>query len=173
MGLKRCPGTILGCHSQPLHISGINYLPLEAARCMPDNVFILGHVSAAHELDGFRVVTIKRDPRNVLVSYCRHRKRVDGLDVSIPMALADFWGAPFVATYAGFLGWDGRSIVMRYEDMPSSVTGDGARIYEGQPKDWNTRTGSPSRWQELWDDHAEAAWQSHGGPELLEAAGYS
>lgn len=172
MGLKRCPGTILGTTSDQLvHIAGAK-LNLAAARLIPDNVYILGHVCAAHSLAGFRVITIFRDPRNCLVSYLRHRKREDGLDVSIAEALDSYWGSPFVEVYAGFLGWRGHSVVCRYEDLDPATCGEGAGIYQAPQKDWNTRTGAPSRWQDVWDEEAEAAWLAHEGPALLKAAGY-
>jgi hypothetical protein len=172
MSLKRCPGTILPLGDQ-LYVSGSPLMSIDALRTLPDNCYILAHAPARYDLAGFRVITIKRDPRNVLVSYCRHRKRVDGIEVTIPDALADFWGAPFVSTYRSYLGWAGRSVMIRYEDMPASVIGDGAGIYECHDRDWNSRTGEPSRWQAVWDERAEAAWIQHGGPELAAEAGYS
>jgi hypothetical protein len=169
MGLKRCPGTILGTTpGQKLHVAG-STLDLRAASAIPDNCYILGHVCAAHSLDGFPVVTVFRDPRNVLVSYCRHRAR-EGVAVTIPQALADFWGAPFTYVYRGFLGWFGVSMILRYEHLPEKVAGDGAGIYNGQA--WNTRTGAPSFWEDWWSAEAERAWVAHGGPSLLSAAGY-
>jgi hypothetical protein len=173
LGLKRCPGTILPLGDQ-LYVSGSPLMSIDALRTLPDNCYILAHAPARYSLDGFRAITIKRDPRNVLVSYCRHRKREGSkLEFTIPSALTDFWGAPFVSTYRSYLGWAGRSIIIRYEDMPASVIGDGSGIYERHNKDWNTRTGKPSRWQDVWNEQAEAAWVRHGGPELAAQAGYS
>ena len=172
MGLRRLPGTILPLVSQ-LYVSGAPLMGLEAMRLIPDNCYILAHVPAGFTLDGFRVFTIKRDPRNVLVSYCRHRKREEAIELSLSAAMDDFWGQPFVPTYAGYLGWAGRSAMFRYEDLPAAVVGNGDGIYARQPKNWNTRTGRPSRWQDVWTDEIEAAWQAHGGPKLLEDAGYA
>ena len=139
MGLKRCPGTILGCTpDQLLHIVGAK-LNLSAARLIPDNVYTLAHVCAAYRLDGFPVVTVFRDPRNVLVSYCRHRKR-EGVEVSIAEALASFWGAPFVAVYRGFLGWAGRSVILRYEE-PCATHHQQKRQAESRGKAWRPRAG--------------------------------
>jgi hypothetical protein len=174
MGLKRVPGTILACgEDQELHVTGAMALTIDALRLAPDNVFILAHVNACHRLDGFRVVTVFRDPRNVLVSYCRHRMREEGLDIPISQAIEDFWGAPFVSLYSGFLNWRGRSIVVRYEDLPAGMIGDGRGMYSEAPRDWNTRTGSPSNWLEWWDSKAEETWSRHGGPDLLVRAGYA
>jgi hypothetical protein len=151
-------------------VSG-THLPVDALRYMPDNVYILAHWPAHYSLKGFRVVTIFRDPRNMLVSYIRHRAR-EGIRLDIPKALEGFWGQPFVQAYRSYLGWRGKSVVVRYEDLPHDVIGDGSGIYRGQPQDWNTRTGEPSNWREIWDDAAEMAWRAHGGMDLLREAGY-
>jgi hypothetical protein len=181
MGLMRCPGTILPMHDY-CYVEGMPACSISTLRSVPDNCYILAHVPARSSqdgsdepgrmLNGFKVVTVYRDPRNVLVSYIRHRKRVEGLNVSIAEALSNFWGTPFVGLYKGFLAWHGRSVVVRYEDLPASVVGHGDRIYAGHAEDFNTRTGCPSRWQSRWNQEAEAAWVSHGGPELLREAGY-
>lgn len=172
MGLKRCPGTIYPIYDY-LTVSGATNLNLAALRAVPDNVYTMAHVPARYELAGFRVITIFRDPRNCLVSYIRHRKREEGLDVTIPEALENYWDSgPFVAVYKSYLGWRGRSFVVRYEDLPADVAGDGSGIYAGHGRDWNTRTGVPSRWQDAWDEDAHAAWIRHGGLKLLADAGY-
>lgn len=173
MGLKRCPGTILCDNGIGIKITGAPWLNVTAAMQIPDNCYILGHVPSRFKLERFKVITVFRDPRNVLVSYCRHRKRTEGLDVTIPQAIGDFWGAPFVDVYSSFLGWKGRSVVVRYEDLPSSVVGNGSGIYQQHSKDWNTRTGSPSKWQEVWTEEDEAAWVKIKGQDLVESAGYS
>lgn len=165
MGLARVPGTIL-----PTHIVGGSSLP--ELRKYPDSDFILAHVPAGYDLSGFVVATVFRDPRNVLVSYRRHRER-EGVAVSLCEALEDFWGAPFVPLYRDFLGWRGRSIAFRYEDMPPEQVGDGAGIYAEHDRDWNTRTGSPSDWPNVWDAETDKAWVAAGGPQLLADAGYA
>lgn len=170
MGLKRHPGTML-IDDGRLVVQGAYWRDLGPLGLVPDNSYILAHVPASFKLFGFRVITVFRDPRNVLVSYCRHRKREDGLHVTIPQALEDFWGQPFVEAYAGYLGWNGRCVSLRYEGLDPRTIGSGQGIYP-QGKDWNTRTGSPSRWQEWWSGEAEAAWVAHGGPALLLEAGY-
>lgn len=173
MGLKRCPGTILPM-GDGLYVDVCPVFSLSAARLMPDNCYILAHVPARYQLDGFRIITVIRDPRNVLVSYVRHRNRVDGVKVTIQQALANFWDwGPFVELYRSFLGWIGRSIIIRYEDMPAKMIGNGSGIYRDHHKDWNTRTGKPSKWYGYWNDEVEAAWQKHDGPRLLSQAGYT
>lgn len=172
MGLKRVPGTILPL-GDGLHVSSIPTMSIAALSHVPDNCYILAHAPAAFDLTGFRILTIFRDPRNVLVSYCRHRRREDGMIYGIPQALKDFWGCAFVEVYRSYLGWRGRSAVLRYEDLPPHVTGDGMGIYQHHDRDWNTRTGSPSAWGDVWDDACEHAWVAHGGPALLEETGYA
>lgn len=170
MGLKRVPGTILPV-SDYLDVSSVPGFNMDGLRAIPDNVFILAHVPARYDLSGFKVITVFRDPRNVLVSYIRHRKREDDLDVSIPQALKDFWGAPFVETYASYLGWASRCVRLRFEDLQPDTVGEGRGIYP-KGKDWNTRTGSPSHWEDWWDEEAQIAFIAHGGLELLKESGY-
>ena len=173
MGLKRCPGTILPM-GDGVYVDGLSGASISVLRTMPDNVYILAHVPAGYVLDGFRVITVLRDPRNVLLSYIRHRAREDGLQITIEQALKNFWlWGPFVPLYRSFLGWIGRSVVIRYEDMPPQTVGDGAGIYKNHQRDWNTRTGKPSRWQDSWNEQIEVAWQKNGGTVLLAEAGYS
>jgi hypothetical protein len=172
MGLKRYPGT-LQTTSDFCYVEDMPMGTIDVIRSAPDNCYILGHVadSHAHFLHGFRVITVFRDPRNVLMSYCRHQKR-NGIDVTIRQALEDFWDFPFIEVYRSYLGWFGKSMVVRYEAMPDFVVGNGNGIYQGHEQDWNTRTGSPSSWQEVWTEEDEAVWIEYGGPKLLVEAGY-
>lgn len=168
MGLKRRPGTILPS-PDGLHVVGGDIHSIEQDG--REGYFILAHVPARLALPG-SVITVFRDPRNVLVSYCRHREREDCDRPSLVEAIGSFWNQPFVPLYDSYLGWHGRSVVLRYEDMPSWQVGDGASLYAGQSRDWNTRTGSPSDWRDHWTQEAEEAWQDAGGVELLARAGY-
>lgn len=174
-GLRKLRGLLTVNADWRLHVKDGDGLTIDRLRQLPDSIFIHAHVPAqyAGDLQGFAVITVFRDPRNVLVSYCRYRKQVDGLDVTIPQALADFWGWPFVECYRAYLGWRGKSVVLHYENIPPSQTGDGASLYAGEPLDWNTRTGAPSQWSQHWDAEAERRWIEHGGPELLNLAGYA
>jgi hypothetical protein len=140
--------------------------------------YVAGHIPAPlsslgeEALSGFLVFTIFRDPRNVLTSYCRFRKKIDDLDLSIANSLKDFWGHEFVPYYRSFLGWrePGRCIVLRYEDLPLHQMGDGSTLYSDQK--WNTYTGSPSNWEVMWSDADCDAFDRAGGRELVEEAGY-
>jgi Sulfotransferase domain len=173
-GLKRCPGTLLPLHDY-YYVEAVPHLTMASLQAIPDNCYILAHVpalSSGQMLQGLKFITVFRDPRNCLVSYCRHRKRVEDLNVSIAEAIRNYWGSPFVGLYESYLGWRGKSVVLRYEDLPGSVVGSGQGIYKGSGTDWNTRTGAPSRWQAVWTEEDEAAWVKAGGPELLVKAGY-
>lgn len=170
MGLRRVPGTILP-GDYGLYIHGCTWADLNTLHLVPDNSYILAHVPSKYQLDRFRVIMMLRDPRNVLFSYIKHRGR-EGYVYGFPQALADFWGYPFVDVYRSYLGWRGRSVIMRYEDMPPHVIGNGHGIYRDHEKDWNTRTGSPSQWEEVWDEVTERTWKACGGQELLAEAGY-
>lgn len=178
MGLKRCPGVLHIDGAGELGVNG-NHLDVGTLAAVPDSVFIQGHVPATFDLRGFSVVTILRDPRNVLVSYVRHRAEPWGGDrkFTLDEAMDDFWGKPFVETYEGFLGWQGRSVVLRYENLAPEAIGAGCDIYDANRPEWdrwigNTRTGSPSDWREHWTEEAEGAWQARGGVELVDRAGY-
>jgi hypothetical protein len=176
MGLKRCPGVIAPDDGR-LKVHGSGGLSVHTLSIVPDNTFIQAHVPASWALKRFSVVTIFRDPRNVLVSYVRHRLRWSGIELTLAGALGDFWGLSFVESYQSYLGWHGRSIVLRYEDLAADHVGEGSDIYAPDRPAWdqwigNTRTGSPSDWREHWDDEAEEAWRKAGGPELLVRAGY-
>lgn len=171
MGLRRHPGTILP-GPEP-YISSMPRLSLASLQSVPDNVYILAHVPASIRLEGFKILTIFRDPRNVLLSYIAHRLRRDNLIYTFNQGLTDFWGYPFIGAYRGYLGWRGRAAVIRYEDLPEHVVGNGSGIYRGTAHDWNTRTGKPNRWQSSWDATIEQAWAAAGGNELLAEAGYA
>lgn len=138
-------------------------LTLEELAAFPNSVFIHGHVAPSPDLDRFMVVTIIRDPRNVLVSYRRHRLREEGLEVSLVDAMRDYWGwGCFAAFYRAFLEWQGRATIVRYEDLEKC-----------HPVARGSHTGVPSCWQDVWTDEAEEEWQRRDGPQLLRDAGYS
>lgn len=176
MGLKRCPG-VIAPEDGRLKVHGSGGLSVHTLSVVPDNTFIQAHVPAELPLKGFSVVTVFRDPRNVLVSYVRHRARWSGAEITLAEAISDFWGAPFVDVYDSYLGWHGRCVAMKYESLAPDHVGDGSEIYAPDRPQWdkwigNTRTGSPSDWRARWDDAAEEAWREAGGPALLARAGY-
>ena len=177
VGSRRQPGTVLGTTpAQSVHVSGANGVTLDALRMVPDNVYMIAHVCAAHAgvLTGFQIISVVRDPRDCLTSYCRHRRRVDGLDLTIADALEDYWGGgEFVPLYRGFLGWrDEEAMILRYENMHPAVVGNGSGIYCVHDAEHHTRTGSPSNWVDDWSAADHRAFRAAGGRALLEEAGY-
>ena len=178
MGLQRVPGLIDGRNrKRRLRYYAPEFagevVSLAELREMPDTAFVHGHVHAAHKLDGFRVVNIFRDPRNVLVSYVRHQERVHSQRITVVDAINSFCGAPFVEAYRSFLGWRGRALCLRYEDFPPGFAGTGARLYAHAKHDHNTLTDSPSDWRGWWNRDIEHAWIAAGGPALLQEADYA
>lgn len=142
---------------------------LDSARAMGNGVFVHGHVPVekADMLDGLFVVTIKRDPRAVAVSYARWR------GVSVVQAITDFFGQPLVEWYRAFLGWERFGPVLRYEDIEAFAIGLDADLYAGAEQNHDTRTGDPSDWRDWWSYEVEAAWSTVGGPRLVEESGYA
>lgn len=180
MGLKREPGIVEAWHEH----RELEYRKTEAEkpgrgieqlRDLDHHRFCHAHVHARAQLPaGFMVVTIFRDPRNVLVSYARHQQRVHGNRISLVEALHDFLGRPFMEVYRGFLPWRrGRSLCLRYEDFPAGFAGDGAGLYRHAKRDHNTWTGEPSNWREVWDYEIDHAWRNAGGWFLVRDAGYA
>lgn len=92
MSLRRHPGTILPGPGGP-YIASMPNLEPSSLRSVPGNVYILAHLPASVRLEGFKVLTIFRDPRNVVLSYIAHRFR-EGYVVGFATALEDFWGQP-------------------------------------------------------------------------------
>jgi hypothetical protein len=178
MGVKRCPGT-LHHKNGVLSVEGFE-VPLSAICDMPNTHMILAHVpyslATEAEFSACMHICVFRDPRNVLSSHVRFRKRLEGngaRDLSVAKSIENFWGQPFIPLYRSFLGWRGKATVLRYEDLPEEQCGRGELITSGHPQDWNTRTGSPSDWRKLWTSEDYAAWQHHGGAALLEESGYA
>lgn len=178
LGLSRHRGTVIerGGRLTTIGLENEEGAPLSVHKLSgcPDTVFILSHVPSiyAKELGKFAVITVFRDPRNVLVSYCRYKLALNGQTLTLIQAMEDFWGQPFVEAYRSYLGWRGKSVIMNYENLPSSKVGDGSELYDGELVDWNTRTGAPSKWWEWWDDQTEEVWCEAGGQNLVDAVGY-
>lgn len=170
-GGKRVPGLMDGLHDRrPLKLRGTPSDPSPVtwgrALSLDDGYFLHAHVRSAHarELPGFRVITIFRDPRNVLVSYMRWK----GLGAEA--VLRHFLGRPFVEVYRGFLGWGRHGEWLRYEDIGIVAGPPG---YENAERANSTWTGAPSDWRDYWTDRVARAWRAAGGDDLVAEAGYS
>lgn len=175
LGLKRFPGLLDGRMEKGLRLvpeygsDGADTPLLREAREMSDEWFIHGHVPAGVETRGWRFLTIFRDPRNVLLSWCRHHERVKGEPITPHEALISCHGAvPFVDLYRSFLGWRGRCLCLRYEDFPAGPEPYGVAT----PEISETWTGTRVDWREEWDWELNKAWWQAGGNLLLAEAGY-
>lgn len=178
MGLSRQPGLLDCLHlKQQCLIRATSADPrpikMERARMLPGNYFLHAHAHARAPVEWARVVTMMRDPRNVLVSYVRHKGDWPDSPESLIQAMKNFRGYPFQEVYRGFVGWRRKGLVIRYEDMPPGFAPANPRLYEGSAQDNDTWTGQPSDWREWWTERVDRVWRGIGGPELLAEAGYT
>lgn len=127
-------------------------------------------------------VFIKRDPRNVIVSWLRfqHEPVSPGKFIA---RFRRFQDRSLVEEMADFEPWLGAAFVVAYEDLIASPAEmqaiaehvgvpyiDGA--WEELPN--HTRTWNPIRsdYRDVWTPEAQAVWSAEGGNELLERWGY-
>lgn len=168
-GIERVPGLLKCKHKRArfqLKIKGTTKMVLEELKQFPDTHYIHGHVHADIDLSWATVLTIIRDPRNVLVSYVRWKERQQDPrgPSNVLEAMDNFARRPFPEVYRGFLRWQGRCEIIRYEDLdPTSLH---------QPAGWGTWTGNPSDWRNWWTERIERKWRRIGGPDLVAEAGY-
>lgn len=159
-GLRRYPGIIKGRDKgiDLRHLGGWDE-PIEGYD------FVHGHVptKARKAAEGFDIVTIFRDPRNVLASYARAFKAKWGGRPNFIAAMDDFFGRPFAAVAAEYVEWPKFSEIVRYEDLQPPVSA--TRLSQ-------TWTGSPSHWREWWTPEIDAAWHKRDGSEIVTKFGY-
>lgn len=129
-------------------------------------------------------VFIRRDPRNIVCSWLTHM----GKPVTQGMFIAHlhkFEVAPFAEELTAFAGWldDARTIHVRYEDLVYNAQGlkdlagklgvpyldDAYPNLPGMTVSWQKKHAN---WAEIWGPPVEHAWNSIGGPRLLERWGY-
>lgn len=194
-GGKRVPGILDGFRGPRALLMPTGAWPavptLEQATALPHDHFLHGHVPADVEVPpSVKVVTVLRHPRNVLVSYSRRfafnrmilkwiARRRRGMHTALgsPPTLQEilangFVDRPFVEVYRRFLGWRGRGLVVRYEDIPRDFTAGAPDLYAGAAEDHNTLTSEPTDWREVWTPDIDASWRAAGGYELEQDAGY-
>jgi len=126
-------------------------------------------------------VFIKRDPRNVVVSWLRWGQQ-QVTPGSFLAAFRKFQDGPLVNEMAQFEPWLAEAHVVRFEDLianDSALRGiahwigvpyiEGA--WEGLPNHTMTWNDEPSDYRPLWPQ-VMTAWYAEGGGELLSRWGY-
>lgn len=129
-------------------------------------------------------IFIKRDPRNILVSWLRFSEQPVTPGMAIT-AFRRFQTRPLVDEMAEYQGWltDPGTLVVRYEDLIADDAEmrriadhlgvpyiDGA--WASLPRLTYSWRWPHSTWQAVWTPEVDAVWQSEGGPELMAAWGY-
>lgn len=125
-------------------------------------------------------VFIKRDPRNVVISWLRFHGRPATRGMFMT-ALSDFYqGRTLAESFARYEGWldDPHTLVIRFEDL-STEKSELVRIAEylnvpylddawpalpGGTMSWS---GKHSDYREIWTPQVERAWDQAGGGALL------
>jgi hypothetical protein len=128
-------------------------------------------------------VFIKRDPRNVLLSWIRASGNplTEGMTIRY---IRQFITGSLVDDVSAFVGWLHQdTFVMRFEDL---IANDAemrrlAKFLEvpylddafpNLPGHTTTWTGKYSDYRAVWTPQIESAWNAEGGHETLEAWGY-
>lgn len=145
------------------------------------------HRAFGSDLGGRPHIFIKRDPRNVAVSWVRWLKQpvTEGTFIAACRNMANTWRAlpASLADYEGWLTHTG-TLVVSYEALiasPEEINRMARHLGSEVPADaWPnllggtaTWSGQPSDWREVWTPGLQRHWQSIGGAELLRAWGYT
>ena len=129
--------------------------------------FVHGHVpTKARKVAaaaGLEVVTILRDPRNVLVSYARAFSHRLGGAPDLAAAMDDFFGRRFVNVAMEYADWQDHCEIVRYEDIRPPVS---------KTRMSQTWTGAPSDWRACWTPEIDRKWTGCGGREIVARFGY-
>lgn len=168
-GGDRLPGLLDGMRDG-LRLRGTAAYPnvpaLDMALAQSHSRFIHGHVPTAHHgrLRGALIVTVRRHPREIAVSYARWKT-----DGDVAAAIRTYCGRSLPTVVGAFLGSE---ITVQYEDIAAAASLAPGGLYRGATEDHDTWTGAPSNWRDWWTDEAEVAWIAARGPELEEAGGW-
>lgn len=177
MGLKRAPGIVKaepGRSTLRVYGTPADPEPVTAAEVLEGRPgwFIHGHLQPVKDVGDATVITVVRDPRNVLVSYVRWWNSLNEKQTTLLETLGAFFDDsdyPFLDIYRDFLGWAGRGPIMRYEHMPRvKLPG----VYNGASANHSTWNDEPSDWRSAWSDDIEREWLRRGGARALIEAGY-
>lgn len=177
VGMERIPGILNGL--DPKHppqigatIADPEVDPLDVAEMQTDRYFLQGHVIHDHADSIYsKVIWVVRHPRNVIASAARRSTGFPYGD-QLPYVISNFNRIGIVETYRAFMGWQGASMTMRYEDIAPDFTDPHPALYQDSPESLDTYTGSPSNWTDHWTKEADEWWAVAGGPELETELGY-
>ena len=143
----------------------------------------VAHIAYADKPAGTHVF-IKRDPRNIVLSWLRFQNQpmTPGMVIT---HFRKFQTVSLVEEMAAYEGWltDPDALVIRYEDLIASAAEmrriaafldipylDGA--FEALPGMTHTWYATHSDYTTIWSPEVEAVWSSEGGPDLLARWGY-
>jgi len=144
----------------------------------------VNHISTLEELpkETTHHILIKRDPRNVIVSWLRFHQ-----DVVTPgkflARFRQFANAPFVQEMGEYEGWLKSAYVVRYEGLIADsramrgiaaylgikYVSDSWERLENHTATWNA---VKSDYRDVWTPDVIKAWYAEGGGELLARWGY-
>ena len=186
--IKRRPNTELKVTSNRL---------LKEVLALDNQNFIHGHVAYKPFLEGrlidsgHKMVHIVRNPRNVAISWMRHRnKQSPNFRVSEENLLKiienKMFGMSVVEYYSGFTGWINSKLALNlkfeeiFEEKKKTVKSFSSYLQlDHKEIDMNkvfgrgsTFTGNWSDWKEWWSQDVEEAWIRSSGIELEEKLGY-
>lgn len=196
MGKTQLGGTLIKRPKKPLNVTSKK--PLSSIFEADDTQFIHSHLihraPLAEKLQGHKHLFIIRHPRNIAISWMRHRNKQDAAIVESAETLemiirGGFFGHP-VPDFIGYhLPWREEPGVccIRFEDLVARDEDSLTRIaqtvgatpdpehYTRAFGDSSTWTGKVSDWSDspFWTEAVEKAWGEAGGPEIEKTAGYA
>nr|WP_205387869.1 sulfotransferase domain-containing protein [Pseudosulfitobacter sp. DSM 107133] len=195
MGKTQQGGTLIKRPSAELFSTSVT--PLAKIFALDDTHFIHCHLihrpQLAERLKAHRHLFILRHPRNIAVSWMRHRiKQNPELEASSEYLENVIRGGMFAHSVPDFIAmhlpWqrDESTLTVRFEDLVARdmPTLEAIAAYVGGEPDplhydnafgsGSTFMGTFSTWAEnpLWNDAVEKAWVETGGPKVEADAGY-
>lgn len=195
MGKTQLGGTLIKRPEKPLYIT--SETPLKTYLEADDDHFVHAHLiwraPLAERLAAHRHLFVIRNPRNIALSWMRHRKRQDpDLTESAETLERIVRGGMFGHSVPAFIdlhrGWldDAHVCAVRFEDLVARDAASLTRIalhvgalpdpaqYERAFGEGSTYTAKLSDWSDspYWTEAVETAWRDSGGPQVSEALGY-
>lgn len=133
-------------------------------------------------IDG-QPLLVQRDPRNMAVSWVRHRGR-PVTEGTVIAAIRQYARGSLVEDLAAYEPWRDRAIVVRFEDLIGDARGmqalaralespvDPVAAFGALPGGTLTWTGRLSDWTTVWTPTIERVWVDLDGPAALQRWGY-